>query len=475
MVARRHAVAAGPPPGHARLLYNGSVVWIRQWLALGLALGLVACGDDGGGGQDSDNASSTGTADTGPTTDPTGTQDDTDGCVAGTEACSCLNGGCAGQLQCVENICVAGPLIEIDQAPSVVPGLVVPLEAEVEAESYSWSQEGGPAVEILGGDTLNIEVVIPPDTEGETVTLRLSAMRNDVTDSRDVSIEIIDAAFEDALPEIADPTQLGTPQGLAFGPPGMWIVSSEGFVSVFDEDDGTFIERHDVPGMPMGANFDGENLIIANRDGMGRVDRLNSVSGSLSLHFDMAGVSPLGAVTFPLVEDSGDDADGNVWLSVAVDQRVLFYNAEAGQASMFIEGLGEANAIAFGPENNAVYVGTAGHVWRIPFAEGGVAGEAEDYLTVGSDVDNTYEVMGLVFDEGNNLWIGCPNASTLYVAPYAGAGPTEVANSWSDVGSVSRFSNLAFRDDVLYYTNPDDGTVGRVRTGLGRLNTPLGD
>jgi len=168
-----------------------------------------------------------------------------------------------------------------------------------------------------------------------------------------------------------------------------------------------------------------------------------------------------------------------VFVSTRLDQRVLRYDAELGSASLFIENLGEnPNALAFGPEGNMIYVGTVGHVWRVPLLEGGVAGEPEDYLDLGDDMGITYEVDGLVFDEGNNLWVGCPNASSLFVAHYSAQGPAEVARSWVEVGGVSRFVNLRFGEgdfgqSMLYWTNLGDGSVGRSRVGLQEINAPL--
>jgi sugar lactone lactonase YvrE len=377
-------------------------------------------------------------------------------------------------------MCVLGPLIDIDDDKenlSVVGGVLVPLSAEVEAEEFTWSQVSGPPVEILGAETLQVAVVVPADAPpGDTVTLRLSATRNGVTLDADATIGILDAVFENALPGISDSAQLGTTEGLAFGPTGMWVVSTEGFVSRFAPD-GAFIERYDVPGAPVGADYFEENLFVANRDGTGRIELLSTVSGNLSTLLDaLEGGGPLGEVNLPLV-DRIDDGIYDLYVSTRLGQTVLRYSSETGVANVFLEDMSvvNPNALTFGPEGNAIYVGAQGHVWRVPLTDGGVAGTPEDYLVLGDDTDITYEVDGLAFDEGGNLWVGCPNASTLFVSHYAVTAPAEISRTFEAVGGgVSGFVNLAFgrddfQDDTLYYTNLADGTVGRLRVGLQAL------
>lgn len=441
-----------------------------------LVLGLTACPGDDPEGQDTGGTDTSGT--TGPDTNPTTDPDDTGGCVLGQSGCACLEGQCIGGIYCVDDMCVLGPQVEVDQGPSVVGGVVVRIEGQVEADSFTWEQVSGPTVEILGSETLNIAVVVPPDANGgDEIVLRLSATRNGVMLSDETTIGVRGANFENALPDIADPLQLGTPEGIDFGGMGMFVVNSEGFVSRFD-DDGAFIESYDVAGIPGGGRFSVEDLIIANREGTGRVQRLNEVSGNLTTLFNtIEGGGPLGAVDSTL-----PDVDGNIYVSTNLDQTVLRYDAEAGVAIVFLEhaSVVNPNALAFGPEGNNVYVGAQGHVWRVPLTDMGVAGEPVDYVVL----DPTDEVDGLVFDEGNNLWIGCTNNSTLYIAHYSVGGPAEISRTFSNVGGgVSGFSNLEFGRgdvnngefgrDVLYYTNPLDGTVGRLRVGLRKLDSPL--
>lgn len=393
-------------------------------------------------------------------------------CVpAGSEGCPCLNGGCEGALFCVEETCVQGPQIDIGESRAVLAGLLVPHEVEVEADEFAWSQESGPSVEILGGDGLSIGVVVPADTPaGETIALRLDATRNGVTLSEVWEIDVIEAVFENGLPKIADPTQLGTTEGLTFGGLGMYVVSTEGFVSLFG-DNGEFVDSYDLGGTPVGADFTDDSVIVANA-GLGSVQRIDALTGAISVFFDSVGGSPLGAVNFPLAD--GDD----LFVSTRLDQTVLYYeggeDGAPGSASVFLDdpGLVNPNALALGPEGNTLYVGTVGHVWRVPLIDGGMAGEPVDYLDLGDDTGVTYEVDGLVFDEGNNLWVGCPNAGTLFVARFAGEAAAEVARTFDSApGDLSGFVNLSFGrgdfgNEFLYYTNLGSGTVGRLRVGL---------
>lgn len=408
-------------------------------------------------------------ADATDTVDP---DDSGGGCVQGQAGCSCLEGGCVSGAYCVEEVCVLGPQIDVDDDRAVVGGVVVPLEAQVTADEFSWTQVSGPPVEILGAQTLQIAVPVPADAAaGEEIVLRLTATRNSVELTSEISVEVLAASFQNALPEISDPMQIGTAEGLALGATGMWVVSSEGFASQFSPEGG-FIQRIDVAGEPVGADFSGENIIIANREGTGRVQQLNSVSGNLSTLFDsVSGGGPLGAVGLPLVDD-----DDNVFVSTGLDQTVLLYDAELGVAAPFLEDAAVVNptALAFGPEGNTIYVGAQGHVWRVPVVDG-MAGAPQDYLVLGDDTDPAYEVHGLMFDEGSNLWVSCPGASSLYVAHYSAMGLAEVSRTFSDVGGgISRFNDLSFgrgdfERDTLYYTNVADGTVGRLQVGLQAL------
>ncbi len=434
---------------------------------LALGLGLAGCGDDAA----ADGEAGGVTGDTGTMPSSTSTDDgadETNGCVQGNDGCTCLMGQCTGGLFCVEDICVQGPQIDIDEGRMVLAGLVVPLEADIDAEEFAWSQVSGPSVEILGSDTMNVFVPVPADVaSGEVITLRLTAMRNGVSDEADVTIEVIEANFENFLSGITDPAELGSPLGIDFDADGMWVVSSEGFVSRFDAKGG-FVGRVELAGTPGGADFFGENLLIPNAEGTGRVDQLNAVSSNLSILFDtIIGGGTLGPVNMVLA-----DGEEFVYVSNGTDGRIVRYDAEAGGAGLFFDMPGETfGAMTFGPEDdNMLYVGTAGEVWRIP-VDNGEAGIPQDYLDL---ADPTCQVTGLAFDEGNSMWVGCAGASSLFVAPYTVMGPTAVSRSWSNEGTVSSFTELVFgRDDFggqqLYYTNATDGTVGRLRVGLSAL------
>ena len=397
--------------------------------------------------------------------------DDSGGCVPGNQGCACLEGSCVGGLFCVEEECVLGPQVEVDEGREVVAGLLVPVGAMVMADEFSWAQADGPAVEILGATSLDIVVVLPPDlSAGDVITLRLTALRNSVTVEADVQLTIIGETFENYLSEITSPDELGTPDGIDFDAAGTWVVSAEGFVSLFDAE-AAFVERYDVPGVLGGANFSGENLVIANRDlASPRIDQLNSVSGNVNQLFGVDAGD--GGVELPL-----PDASGNVYVSTGVGGRVLRWDAKAMSTSEFLApaAVTDPAAMAFGPEGNAIYVGGLGAVWRVPLLEGGMAGEPETYL----ELDPACQVGSLVFDEGNSMWVGCPDTETLVLARYSAEGPTEVRRSWvAPAAGRSRFANLHFgRGQVdgraLYWTNREDGTVGRMMIGVGEVDAPL--
>jgi sugar lactone lactonase YvrE len=457
--------AARPPPAGGASGIIVPVTWPHRSLVIALALVLPAC--PGGGEQDPDTTSAESTDDGPPGPDTTDPDDSGGNCVAGQNGCQCLEGQCVGGTHCVEDMCVQGPIIDLGDQPNraVVGGVLVPIQANAMADEYSWSQVSGPPVEILGAETLQIAVDVPADAPpGESATLRLSATRNGVTVAADLDIRILEADFQDALPAISDPAELGTTEGIAFDATGMWVASSEGFVSRFDSA-GMFVQRYDVPGQPAGVHYRDENLFIANREGTGRVEVLNTVGGSLSTLFDVAGT---GVSRFASI---GNQDFYELYVSTGADGTVLRYNSQIDDTNTFLDGMGVVgpNALAFGPEGNAIYVGAQGHVWRVALTDDGVAGTVEDYLVL---PDETCDVSGLVFDEGSNLWVGCPNVASLFVAHYAVTPPAEVSRSFTDVGGgVSRFVNLGFgrdefAEDTLYYTNQVDGTVGRLRVGL---------
>lgn len=456
-----------PPTVGPCLGYHGSVVWPHRPLVLALALVLApfspACTDDGE--QESGSTSSGPDTNSSPSTGPDTTDpDDSGGCVPGQSGCECLEGQCVGGTYCVEEICVLGPEIDIgdDVDLAVVAGVRVPISAEVMADEFSWSQVSGPAVELLGAETLQINVSVPADAPAdEVVTLRLSATRNGVTLDADLSIVILEAVFEDVLPMISDPAQLGTTEGVAFDATGLWVSNSEGFVSRFSAD-GAFIQRYDVPGQPAGLYYRDETMFVANREGTGHVDVLNTVGGSVSTLFDGAGTGVSNILA------TGNDELYELYVSTGADGTVLRYHSQLDDTNTFLSDASVVgpHALAFGPEGNTLYVGGQGHVWRVALTDDGVAGTVEDYLAL---PDDTCDVSGLVFDEGANLWVGCSNTSTLYLAHYAVMPPAELSRTFSGVGG--RFVGLTFgrddfADDTLYYANQADGTVGRLHVGL---------
>jgi hypothetical protein len=135
----------------------------------------------------------------------------------------------------------------------------------------------------------------------------------------------------------------------------------------------------------------------------------------------------------------------------------------------------------FGPEPDRVYIGVSGKVLRVTIKPDGSAGPREDYLAVPAC---TGVVDGMTFDLGRNLYVGCPDPQTLFIAPYAAAGATAVAKSYANVPmdqgrNISIFTNpvfgtKAFGETNLYWTNVWPGrTVGRLAVGVPGLPRPL--
>lgn len=456
----------------------------RGMVALALALGLVGCGgDDEGsvdeGGSTGGETTASSTATTSAST--TNGSNDSGGCIAGQIDCQCLEGMCVGALHCVEDKCQPGPEFDLPDNRSVLAGMRVPVVVELNADEFSWEQIAGPTAEIHNLETTSLLVDVPGTASpGDVVTLRLSAIRNTIEDHRDIDIEIHEAEFENFVPD-ATVEELGTTEGLDFRNNDMWVVSTEGFVSRFSNVDGvgSFQSRRDVSGTPVGARFGrldvgGDDpidvLFLANAE-LEAVQEMRIDTGDVTVVTDaLEDASPLGAVNFVL-----QGPDGDLFFTNRADQKVMIHDIEEGVTRVLVEDLGmNPNALTFGPSAGYLYIGTAGRVYRVPVLPDGTAGESSVYLDLGPEDVITDEVDGLQFDEAGNLWVGAPNSSTLYLARYVADGPTEVANSWNDVGGgISRFVNVrlgnnAFGREYLYYTNLGDGTVGRVYVGLRR-------
>lgn len=457
-----------------------------RWSPLGLvavlALALAGCGDggeDGGTEGTTSGPGSTAPSTSGMTTAPSDDGDETSGCVLGTLGCTCLEGACSQPNFCVEDVCVLGPDIEIDEPREALAGLAVPLEVEIMADEFSWSQVDGPEVEILGAESPQITVNLPPDlAPGDVITVAVDAVRNTVELQQTTTITILEPVFEDVLPDITDPMEIGTAEGLAFDTSGLlWVVSSEGFVSQLSAEQ-AFLQRIDVPGMPMGAARHDESILVGNA-GNASVVQINSVSGNLSTLFDSVdGGGAIGPVGQLAVSPGSDD----VFVSNGTGGQIVRWAQDdqddeiVTTIGFFLEGLASPGALAFGPEGDAaLYIGVPGHVLRVSVEAGGVAGTPAEYVTLPSDVDDTYAVAGLAFDEGGNLWIACPNAETLFLARYSSVDDVTPIREFAMVGAgISSFVGVTFgRDDfgedVLYWANPAGATVGRLRTGLQAL------
>jgi len=471
-----------------------SIVRPHQCLTVVLAgLALTSCKEDpaseGDGGTvgDTTGVDDDGSDPTGSPTSPTGVSMTTDpvDCIPGDEDCECLDGECIGNLSCIEEVCVPGPIFEPDddEEPQVLAGLVVPVNIDVTADEFTWTQVDGPATEIIG-EGPSVLVPVPPDAAvGDVITLRINATRNTIAASFDWHITVREAVFENFLVGITSTEELGTSEGLDFDDNGnMWVVSTEGFISRFGTD-GTFQSRIDVPGQPVGARF-GDYYMDPMDPDMDPIELLfianamtSSIEGMVLSNQSLLTVSDaddiggsLGALNFVL-----PDGNGNVYVTNRLGGQVFRYDVDEGVTRLFIDMAGEnPNALSFGPDANMLYVGTLGQVVRVPILPDQVAGEPSVYLDFAAPADG-FEVDGLAFDEGGNLYVGVPNSSTMYVARFVGEGATEAIRTFSDVGAgfsyfVSlRFGRGGFGESVLYWTQLGDRTVARLETGLRSL------
>lgn len=451
-----------------------------------LTSGLVtvaACAKDGDQGSDdgADSSGGSSTASTTLTTSTSATSSNTTdpSCIEGSEDCPCLDGiECQGTLQCVENECKPGPTFDPDEDDrSVLAGLVVPVQVDVNADEYSWSQVSGPATEILG-DGANIQVPIPADANpGDVIALRISATRNTIEATFDYNITVLEPNFEDFLVGITDTEQLGTSVALDFdGAGNLWVASSEGFLSRFDPD-GMFQNRYDLSGAPSSMRLG--DFYIADQDDnidvlyLGdataqSVSAYNPANDQTNLIVDaVEGGGALGPISSVLPDGGGD-----LYMVNRESNQIIYYSVDDGVARVLTEAVVGPATLSFGPDANVLYVGAVGQVWRVGVLQDGTATDPSLYVDVGDPMDPLQEVGGLAFDEGGNLWIGVPGARAAHVAHYVVDGSTDIARSFSDVGTTDssfvglRYGRGDFDDATLYWTNRSDRTVGRIQTGL---------
>lgn len=394
-------------------------------------------------------------------------------CTAGSAAGEAGDGGGGGVADAAPGVATA--VVGADRA--VIAGVTVPLDGSrsTAVSAYAWEQVSGPALAIAAAGEAVAWAAVPEDAPaGTEYVFRLSVTGAVASDSAELTVAIMAAKFADVLGGIDDTGELGTSEGIDFDDEGMWIVSTGGFVSRFDAG-GAFQERIDIPGAPVGASFASDGRLLVARSDLGRVDALDTSTGDLvAVASAVEGGGDLDTANLPL-----PDAEGNLYVTNRQGQKVFRRDA-GGVTRVFLDGLGtNPNAIAFGPEPDVLYVGVVGSVYRVPIQPNGTAGEPELYVSVGSSEGIDFEIDGLAFDEGRNLWIGCPNSESLFVAAYAASGATAVSRSWNAVSATfTYFVNIrhgrgSFGETVMYYTNLGDRTVGRIATGLAALAAPL--
>jgi hypothetical protein len=453
------------------------------FLAVSACLVLTAsCKDDAdaeGGADESSSGETTSPPTTTSTTQSSSTTVDptTMGCIAGSENCSCLEGECIGSLYCVDDSCVPGPEFQPDDDERMaLAGLVVPVQIDVIADEFTWSQVSGPTVEWQGEGNA-IQLALPPDAgAGEVVTMRISAIRNSVEATFDYDITVLDDVFEDFLIASGkDTEQVGTSVGLDFDDNGnMWVASSEGFISRFAIDNSfqTRYELESAAAIRWGRLYipdsdDDIDVLYAAQTAVGAISAYNPINDSWTTITDqLEDMTPLGALRVVLPED------GDLLTIDPATSSIIRFSDDDGISRVLTTAVVGASALSFGPDANILYVGAPGQVWRVGLLQDGMTAEPELYVEFGDPMDPLQEVGGLAFDEGGNLWIGVPGASTAHIAHYVATGATDVVRSFSDVGAgISSFANLRygngdFSDSAIYWTNGSDRTVARIETGL---------
>jgi hypothetical protein len=357
----------------------------------------------------------------------------------------------------------------------------LPIEMEIMADSFEWTQVSGPNADALSGiDTTQLLVDVPAGANpGSQMVFRVNAVRNTIEDSYDVRVNIHPATFTDLLAANDNPAEAGTVEGLAILDFEAWVLSSEGFISRFSPDGG-FIERIDVTGSPMGGWFGGlpvgdddeiDVLYLANA----MTERIQAVvrnTGEIRMITDQMTV---GGALGP-VDSVVPFGDGELFFTNRTGGQIFHYHfADDGSGGgdwmteEFLAGLGpNPNAISTGPEQGYLYVGTVGKVWRVPVLDDGMPGEAELYFDIGDTADPLLEVDGITFDFAQTMYVGVSGTNTMYMARYNGGQQVEATRTFTDVGAaVSSFVNVQFgdgdfEDGTLYWVNPATSAVGRL-------------
>jgi len=506
-----HVGASGPPwcrlpytAVRAGCGYNRSMV---SRLRLGLALAALLCSsgcEEGSDGEASETDAASGSttedsSDSAPTTGPS-----TSGpmnCIPGQETCVCLEGGCIGTLECVEDTCVPGPEIDVPNgAIRVIAGPRVPLESEILADSFSWQQTSGPDAQASGLDSQSPLVDVPADAaDGAQIVFTLTAVRNQVERTAEVTIEVVGARFEEGLPTIDDPMQLGTPNTVAFRGGELWATMEEGFVSWFDlefdeeaqEEFAVHVGRFDLPGAPFGARMgqvpdrddDVDVLLIANA-GSEALESMQINGGAVETLSDQTvDGEPLGPLRHLVA------IDGKIYMTNGAGGQLLVWDPnppepEGGDGTsggeepipagtrVLLSELINPSAIIRGPQDGFFFLGVAGQVLRIPILEDGSIGDPLVYLDFGDPADPLMSAEGMIFDRANNLYVGVPGSDALLLARYNGGEPVEITREiGANEANFSDFGGLSFGDDDfgegrLYFGNAA-GRVGRIYVGLG--------
>ncbi len=455
---------------------------LRGWVA---AAALLCAGCYEGPEEDGSGDGSTSDATSNETSSSPVTSASTTGptdCIAGQEMCICLEEQCVGSLQCVEGLCQRGPEFDgPDDDFDVIGGVRLPIEVDIMADSYEWTQVSGPQADALAGtDSTTLLVDVPADANpGSQMVFRINAVRNTIEATFDVRVNIHAAQFSDFLAEVDDPEQAGTVEGLGLLRFEAWVLSSEGFISRFSPE-GNFIERIDLEGAPMGGVFgdlpvgddDEIDVMYVANAGTERIQAVVENTGEVRM---VTNQMTAGGALGP-VDSVALFGNGELFFTNRTGGQIFHYyfgddgmGNEQWMTEEFLADLGpNPNAITTGPDPGYLYVGTVGKVWRVPVLDD-VAGDAELYFDIGDSADPLLEVDGITFDFAQTMYVGVSGTNTLYMARYNGGQQVEATRTFTDVGGgVSSFVNVQFGsgdfgNGTLYWTNPATSAVGRLQ------------
>jgi sugar lactone lactonase YvrE len=394
--------------------------------------------------------------------------------------CECLDGTCIGISVCLDGFCLPAAQPEVEGPVSAIAGLAIPLDGQIgnddddddngpAADEIEWSHVEGPNAQIDFPDRDDARAYLAADAADlAKAVFRLTARLGEVVATADLEVNIKETTIDAPLDEVPDALALLATHVVA-SDGAYWLGTPEGTLARVN--DGEVADVFDL-GTPIGAmrRYQDGRLLVAEPDAQAVVQFDMNLGEANVFIASLSGGAPLGSVTALAV-----DGDGNVYMTTATGDLVLYDNPDDGEpaTTVVLAALpGTSTALALGQvpvppdddegdEGVVLYVGTSGGTvleYGLTQAEGGVEGpplgEARSYVSVGGSIT------GLAIDGLGNMWVGTPDRLLLVRRPF-GESPSVVRELPLGEGPAG-FAALSTADEVLTWVDPASGRVGRL-------------